>query len=136
MSWRLSLLTFFCACAGLTNAAEETLLTISGNLIDIDATIAVDSEPQILVNRYYALLPESLQEELIGYWRRMERRAEDYQVAYRSGDTAEINETLDDLSFYWASVRTLHAEEFTQAVIETLESAYAEVFPFIGIGDQ
>ncbi len=125
------------ASTALGQQAEEepVLLNITGNLIDLDESIDLNTSAEQIVHAYYELLNEERRTELLALWRRMERRAEDYQVAFRSGDTAEINETLDDLGFYWASVRTLHASEFTQNVIEILESLYAEIFPFITTTD-
>lgn len=131
------LIIVLCASTALGQQAEEesVLLSITGNLIDLDESIDLDTSAEQIVHSYYELLNEERRTELLALWRRMERRTEDYQVAFRSGDTAEINETLDDLGFYWASVRTLHAGEFTQNVIEILELFYAEIFPFIATTD-
>lgn len=121
---------------GQQSEEEPVLLSITGNLIGLDESINLNTNSKQIAHAYYALLSEETSTELLTLWRRMERRTEDYQVAYRSGDTAEINETLDDLSFYWASVRTLHANEFTQAVIEVLERSYADSFPFINSAEE
>ena len=65
---------------------------------------------------------------------KMARRAEDFEVAYLAADTAEINQTLDDLGLYWASIRTIHAEKFTEDVNVQLTRAYARLFKFIAAG--
>jgi hypothetical protein len=110
---------------------ETTLLTITGNLIDqLDSVDASDTADSVL-DSYYALLPETTRAQLMQLRQNMDRRSVDYQVAFRSGDTAEMNETLDDLSFYWASVRTVHAQEFTEAAIAEITAAYYKLYRFL-----
>lgn len=110
---------------------ETTLLTITGNLIDqLDSVDENDSADSVLAS-YYSLLPEAKRAQLAELRENMDRRSEDYQVAFRSGDTAEMNETLDDLSFYWASMRTVHAQEFTEAAIADITAAYYKLYRFL-----
>lgn len=114
-------------------AAEEelTLLTITGDKIDTLETLPTSSEPDVIIVAYYAELDGEQRAELVALRRRMDRRLEDYQVAFTAADTAEINEILEDLSFYWASMRTIHAAEFTEAVIRQLAKAYGQLYEFI-----
>lgn len=133
---RLSFSILFIAIFGFAQAsygAEEelTLLTITGDLIGKLESLNEDANPGTIINSYYELLDQQTGEQLLSLRRRMDRRLEDYQVAYTAADTAEINETLDDLSFYWASIRTLHASEFTEEVIGQLAEAYGELYDFI-----
>lgn len=110
---------------------ETTLLTITGNLIDrLDSVDENDTADSVLAS-YYALLPETTRAQLAELRQNMDSRSEDYQVAFRSGDTAEMNETLDDLSFYWASMRTVHAREFTEAAIADITAAYYKLYRFL-----
>ncbi|MEQ8313447.1 MAG: hypothetical protein RL839_09805 [Gammaproteobacteria bacterium] len=110
---------------------ETTLLTITGNLIDrLDSVDENDTADSVLAS-YYALLPETTRAQLAELRQNMDSRSEDYQVAFRSGDTAEMNETLDDLSFYWASMRTVHAQEFTEAAIADITAAYYKLYRFL-----
>lgn len=121
--------------AGLVQAQatddEVLVLSISGNKVDVLENLTGTENQLDTITAYYAEIPEMSRQELAELWQRMRRRTEDYQVAFRSGDTAEINETLDDLGVLWASIRTVHAREFTNAAAEVIESAYAGIFPFI-----
>lgn len=121
--------------AGLVQAQatddEVLVLSISGNKVDVLENLTGTENQLDTITAYYAEIPETGRQELAELWQRMRRRTEDYQVAFRSGDTAEINETLDDLGVLWASIRTVHAREFTNAAAEVIESAYAGIFPFI-----
>lgn len=110
---------------------ETTLLTITGNLIDKLDSLEADAPAESVLNSYYALLPESSRNRLAELRQRMDRRSVDYQVAFRSGDTAEINEIVDELSFYWASIRTVHAREFTEAAIADITAAYSRLYRFL-----
>ena len=113
-------------------ADEETLvLRIGGNKVDVLENVPSPKTHQAIITAYYTQIPEASRAELAELWQQMKRRTEDYQVAFRSGDTAELNETLDDLGLYWATIRTVHAREFTEAAIAAIESAYAGIFPFI-----
>ncbi len=116
-----------------THAAEEefTLLTITGDLIGDIETLDENSDPETIISSYYELLNQESREELQSLRQTMDRRVEDYQVAYTAADTAEINETLDDLSLYWATIRTIHSDKFTDSVNETLQAAYGEIYSFI-----
>jgi len=110
---------------------EVLVLSISGNKIDVLENLTETENQLDTITAYYAEIPEMSRQELAELWQRMRRRTEDYQVAFRSGDTAEINETLDDLGVLWASIRTVHAREFTNEAAAVIESAYAGIFPFI-----
>lgn len=117
----------------LLQAAEEEVivLSITGTKVDVLENLPASESHLNIIATYYAEIPEISKEELAGLWQQMRQRTEDYQVAFRSGDTAEINETLDDLGYYWASIRTIHAREFTAEAIAAIEAAYAGIFPFI-----
>jgi hypothetical protein len=110
---------------------EVMVLSISGNKVDVLESLPQTGTHLDTITAYYAEIPEISRQELAELWQQMLRRTEDYRVAFRSGDTAEINETLDDLGYYWASIRTIHAREFTTEAITEIESAYAGIFPFI-----
>ena len=127
--FHLAVCLLLCA-APLPAAEEETLLTITGNLIGKLDNLSADATAATVTGEYYALLPATAQQRLDSLRRDMERRAEDYLFAFRSGDTAEMNERLEDLSFYWASIRTIHAQEFTGEVIDQLNKAYGDLYEF------
>lgn len=127
--FHLAVCLLLCA-APLPAAEEETLLTITGNLIGKLDNLSADATAATVIGEYYALLPATAQQRLDSLRRDMERRAEDYLFAFRSGDTAEMNERLEDLSFYWASIRTIHAQEFTGEVIDQLNKAYGDLYEF------
>ncbi len=110
---------------------ETPMLTITGHLIGEIASLNENTSPEKIISSYYGLLEDQPQANLNELRHRMERRTKDYQVAYRAADTAEINETLNDLGWYWASIRTIHADEFTNEVISQLSAAYASLFSFL-----
>ncbi|MBU14931.1 MAG: hypothetical protein CMQ14_07555 [Gammaproteobacteria bacterium] len=109
-------------------ADEEVLLTITGDRIELLKNGEQLDDADYLVLRYYQLLPLALQERLQLLRHRMDRRMEDYEVAFAAGDTAEINEIVDDLSAYWARIQQIHFEEFTLAAMQDLGGAYAALY--------
>ena len=109
-------------------ADEEVLLTITGGRIELLNNGEQLDDADYLVLRYYQLLPLALQERLQLLRHRMDRRMEDYEVAFSAGDTAEINEIVDDLSAYWARIQQIHFEEFTLAAMQDLVGAYAALY--------
>ena len=130
----LQVLTIVLALAPLpSNGAEEefTVLTITGNLIDKIDSVTEGSPPLQTITAYYQLLSEQNRENLLQLKGKLDRRVADYNVAYTAADTAEINEIYDELSFNWAAIRTLHAQEFTEAAITVLNAAYSELYFFI-----
>lgn len=129
----LLLLSLFCflvsPVAGF--AAEEILRISRSNLVHKIDNLAPDLKPNQILDEYYALVSSNQQAEYAELRDFMNRRSEAYQIAFRSGDTAEMNENLDDLAFFWASIRTLHAQMFAPEAIEELESTYARIYFFI-----
>jgi hypothetical protein len=109
-------------------ADEEVLLTITGDRIELLNNGEQLDDADYLVLRYYQLLPLALQERLQLLRHRMDRRMEDYEVAFAAGDTAEINEIVDDLSAYWARIQQIHFEVFTLAAMQDLVGAYAALY--------
>jgi hypothetical protein len=109
-------------------ADEEVLLTITGDRIELLKNGEQLDDADYLVLRYYQLLPLALQERLQLLRHRMDRRMEDYEVAFAAGDTAEINEIVDDLSAYWARIQQIHFEVFTLAAMQDLVGAYAALY--------
>ena len=109
-------------------ADKEVLLTITGDRIELLKNGEQLDDADYLVLRYYQLLPLALQERLQLLRHRMDRRMEDYEVAFAAGDTAEINEIVDDLSAYWARIQQIHFEVFTLAAMQDLVGAYAALY--------
>ena len=109
-------------------AEEEILLTITDDRIDVIIEGEASGNADDLVLRYYELLTLEKQEQLQTLRRRMNRRMEDYEVAFAAADTAEVNEIVDDLSAYWTRIQQIHYEEFTPAAMAQLQAAYAELF--------
>ena len=109
-------------------ADKEVLLTITGDRIELLNNGEQLDDADYLVLRYYQLLPLALQERLQLLRHRMDRRMEDYEVAFAAGDTAEINEIVDDLSAYWARIQQIHFEVCTLAAMQDLVGAYAALY--------
>lgn len=112
-------------------AEQELVLTITGDRIDLLSNGEELGDANDLVLRYYQLLPQALQEQLWLLRRRMDRRTEDYEVAFAAGDTAEVNEIVDDLSAYWTRIQQIHYQEFTPAAMQQLGAAYGELYALI-----
>lgn len=112
-------------------AAEEILRITNSNLIHKIDKLPPGLKPNQILDEYYALVSSTWQAEYSELRDFMNRRSEAYQIAFRSGDTAEMNENLDELAFFWASIRTLHAQMFAPEAIEDLESTYARIYFFI-----
>lgn len=111
--------------------AEEILRISRSDLIPKINNLAPNLNPNQILDEYYALVSTTWQAEFAELRTLMNRRSEAYQIAFRSGDTAEMNENLDDLAFFWASIRTLHAQMFSPEAIGELESTYARIYFFI-----
>ena len=112
-------------------AEQELVLTITGDRIDLLSNGEELGDANDLVLRYYQLLPQALQEQLWLLRRRMDRRTEDYEVAFAAGDTAEVNEIVDDLSAYWTRIQQIHYQEFTPAAMQQLGAVYGELYALI-----
>lgn len=112
-------------------AEQELVLTITGDRIDLLSNGEELGDANDLVLRYYQLLPQALREQLWLLRRRMDRRTEDYEVAFAAGDTAEVNEIVDDLSAYWTRIQQIHYQEFTPAAMQQLGAAYGELYALI-----
>lgn len=124
-------LVFIAITHPATAAEQELVLTITGDRIDLLNNGEDLVDPNGLVLRYYQRLPRALQERLQLLRRRMDRRTEDYEVAFAAGDTAEINEIVDDLSAYWTRIQQIHYQEFTPAAMQQLGAAYGELYTLI-----
>ena len=114
-------------------AEEDTVLTITGHLIDRMESLDRDTDAATLIRRYYALLPASAAEQAHSLQERLAGLIPDYQVAYEAADTAELNNVLSDMTRLWAALRTLHAREFTSAAIAELSSAYNRLYPTLAL---
>ena len=128
-----ALLFSLCLTIAAHGQDDEVLLTITGDRIDLLVEGEASGNAEELVMRYYELLPADSQDQLLTLRRRMDRRMEDYEVAFAAGDTAEINEIVLDISAYWVRVQQIHFEQFTAAAMAQLADAYAEIFPLITI---
>ncbi len=143
MRWKHTVVIFSCLSFGLLSTSEAeaqdqteddtTLLIMSSLIGEID--LPADTTARETINAYYELLSATTDSELSTTLTNLNRRTEDYQVAFRSGDTAELNEIVDELVLYWAAIRSVHIREFAPEVVALLESAYAEIYPFIQAPD-
>lgn len=129
----LTRLLALCIALGSTSAMsadEAPVLRITGDLISSQTTIN-QQPPRSLIADYYSLLPEDLQSQATGLQEQLAQLLPDYQVAFASADTAELNGVMAKAGFVWASIRTLHAQQFTQEAAISLSRAYGDLFPFI-----
>jgi len=118
-------------------AAEEalTLLTIEGNLIGrMDSLENVD-DANTVISAYYEQLSPAVLAEIEVLRRQLAKLVPDYDVAFTAADSAEITEVKSDINVSWSAIRTMHAHEFTQEVVELLNEAYKNVYHLIGQED-
>ncbi len=111
-------------------AEEAPLLTITGHLID-RSELLQQLPPSQQIAGYYALLPAEIQAEVTALQQHLGQLLPDYQVAFNSADTAELNGVMAEAGMVWAGIRTVHAQQFTPDVVTTLTRAYGQLFPFI-----
>jgi len=114
-------------------AAEEELqlLTISGDLIGKLDDIGPNLEAQQVIKRYYAKLPDAVRSRLQSLQNELSAIQPNYLVASAAGDTAELNELMDDLVARWAKLRTTHSQYYTTEVVQVLDSAFAEIYEWL-----
>ena len=110
-------------------AEEEILLLFTGDRVDRLATKGTETED--LISHYYERLAAPVQERLAALRNQLHNRIDDYEVAFAAADTAEINEIVSDLSWYWAEIQLIHYQEYTEAAIDDLQSAYAALFKLV-----
>ena len=127
----------FCLAAVTVWAAEETLtlLTIEGNLIGKIDSLANEQDANSVISAYYEQLSPSVLAEIEVLRRQLAKLVPDYDVAFTAADSAEITEVKSDINVSWSAIRTIHAHEFTQEVVDILDGAYKNVYHLIGQED-
>ena len=110
-------------------AEEEVLLLFRGDRIDRLVTNGIEEED--LIRHYYEHLAAPVQAQLAVLRNHLHNRIENYEVAFAAADTAELNEIVSDLSRHWAEIQLIHYQEYTEAAIDDLQSAYAALFKLI-----
>ena len=112
-----------------SHAAEDAkLLSITGDLIDVLATVDEDTEPSVVIDRYYRELSNSDQKKAAELRQDLISLIPNYEIAFAAADTAEMNSVLSEVAFRWAVIRTFHAEHFTDPARAALYSAYVEQY--------
>ena len=114
--------------ATVHTAEPETLLRIEGDRIGRIAALPDDTDPVILISRYYELLPEPLQIQVANLRADLVDLVPLYEVAYDAADSAEITELRSDIYNVWARIRTIHARQFTGEIAELLDRAYRSLY--------
>lgn len=110
-------------------AAEDTqLLSITGDLIDVLQSLNEDTEPLIVIDRYYGELTSEEQLEAAELKQDLIRLIPNYEIAFAAADTAEMNSVLSEVAYRWAVLRTFHAEHFTDPARDALYRAYVEQY--------
>ncbi len=118
----------FCASQASSAEAELTLLTLEGDLIGRIEALDADSDSEVLIQAYYALLLPEIRLEAETLHTGLIDLIPNYEVAFIAADSAEITEVKFDIDVLWAGVRTLHALHFTREVAELLDTAYNSAF--------
>lgn len=133
----IRLIIFFSILLGglTSNAAEEelTLLVFEANLIGKIDEINSDSNPDLLINTYYSLLPEEALASVSSQVQQLLALLPRYSVAQRAADSAELSELMDKISTHWSAIQTTHKSHFTREVVNLLNSAYNSNFNDAGL---
>ena len=112
-----------------TSAEEELfLLTIEGDLLGTLEILEDEEDAAVILNAYYALLPEEVQASLISLRHRLTVLIPDYEVAYTATDSAELSEVMDDIDVIWGEIKIVHAQKFTSEVVEVLNTSFSSLY--------
>ena len=108
-----------------SSAEEEfSLLILEANLIaEIEGQQAGLSPGQI-INSYYSLLDEDAAATANLHRRELNSLNPRYEVAYRAADSAELAELMDEISFHWGAIKSIHSKHFIRSVQMLLSTAY------------
>lgn len=110
---------------------ELTILSIEGDLIAPLAEETGDSDPEVLIERYYEKLGTGTARRLRTFFTELGRLSTEYNIAFNAADTAEVNELVEDTVMVWARIRTLHARHFNAEATQQLLLAYETLFPLV-----
>lgn len=120
------------AMISFDSAAQEiTLLTLESDLIGEIGGLALDAPASEVINRYYGLLPESIQTMLLHYNEQLATLMTDYEVARTAADSAEITEVISDMDAAWIEIQKIHSDSFTSVVTGMLHIAYSQLYPVL-----
>ena len=108
-----------------SSAEEEfSLLILEANLIaEIEGQQAGLSPGQI-INSYYSLLDEDAAARANLHRRELNSLNPRYEVAYQAADSAELAELMDEISFHWGAIKSMHSKHFIRNVQTLLSTAY------------
>lgn len=123
----------FCLTPGTLIAAEPEppILRITGNLIDEIQELDQETDANKVIDAYYSRLDTDTKNEAYALRDDLAALVPDYEVAFNSADTAELNNVVSDFALVWAKIRTLHAREFTPAARRQLRHTYERLFPLL-----
>lgn len=117
-------------------AEDEFTLFIAGDRVDVIDNLPDDITAAELLSRYYAELPAEQRQRLQSLKRDLEDLMPDYDVAFSAADTAEVNAILSEVTRYWSSILSIHAETFTPQAAQQLRKAYGELYPLLAVEEK
>ena len=108
-----------------SSAEEEfSLLILEANLIAEIEGQQAGLSPGEIINSYYSLLDEVAAATVNLHRRELNSLNPRYEVAYKAADSAELAELMDEISFHWGAIKSMHSKHFIRNVQTLLSTAY------------
>jgi hypothetical protein len=108
-----------------SSAEEEfSLLIFEANLIAEIEGQQADLSPERIISSYYSLLDEDAAARVNLHRRELKSLNPRYEVAYKAADSAELAELMDEISFHWGAIKSIHSKYFIRSVQLLLSTAY------------
>ena len=115
---------------------EFVILNFEGNLIGpiepIEDRIENAQQATRLINAYHRLLATEVQLELASLHEQMLGFISGFEVAYTAADSAEFSHLMSEIDLRLAAIQDVHAQKFTDEVVDLLTEAYQLILPTFG----
>lgn len=107
-------------------AAEEefTILLFEDNLIGEIELMRLGEDPEKFIDSYYALLEKDTLEKALSHRQELIDLMPRYNIAFSAADSAELAELMDEISFHWGAIKSVHDRHFSKVVKTLLDEAY------------
>lgn len=133
----LIFMTLFLALASVQGAEDEiVLLNLDDQRISPIEPIAdsiVDANQAMrLIGTYHQLLDIEVRSEVEALHRQIMNFIPGFEVAYTAADSAEIAHIMSEIDLRLATLQNVHAQNYTQDVVELLSEAYQLILPTFG----
>ena len=85
-----------------------------------------------LIGTYHQLLDIEVRSEVEALHRQIMNFIPGFEVAYTAADSAEIAHIMSEIDLRLATLQNVHAQNYTQDVVELLSEAYQLILPTFG----